>query len=493
VQTGHRFTVIGLLGGPLLAVILYTMLPDVYTLSDGSTAILTTAGKATAAIGIWMALWWMTEAIPIYATALLPLLLFPLTGAASAKAAAAPYGHHLIYLFLGGFIIAQAMERWDLHRRIALKTLQHVGTAPTAIIGGFMGITAALSMWVSNTATAMMMLPIALSVSHWMRQNQSDAQAGKFEPALLLGVAYAASIGGMGTLIGTPPNLFLASFLKSQGVEISFIRWMAVGLPVVFIMLPLSWLLLTRILFKCGRHPLASGRILCQDAYKSLGPFSKGERNTLIVFILTALLWITRPLLNRMTLGAMQPLSGLTDSGIAILGALLLFLLPVDRQTGLQTMDWERARKLPWGVLLLFGGGLSLAAALQANGVSAFLGTRVSSMADAPVILIILLVTALMIFLTELTSNTASTVTFVPLLYAAAAGLGLHPLALIVPAALAASCAFMLPVATPPNAIVFGSGKIEMAQMIRAGLWLNLIGIIIITLLGYGIVVRLLG
>ena len=492
-QTGHRFSFIGLLSGPLLAVILYILLPDAYTLSDSSTAVLTDAGKASAAIGVWMAVWWMTEAIPIYATALLPLLLFPLTGAASAKAAAGPYGHHLIYLFLGGFIIAQAMERWELHRRIALKALQYVGTAPRAIIGGFMGITALLSMWVSNTATAMMMLPIALSVSHWIGQNQSDAQAGKFEPALLLGVAYAASIGGMGTLIGTPPNLFLASFLRDQGVEISFIRWMGIGLPVVLILLPLTWLLLTKLIFKCGTAPIDNSRSLCQAAYKTLGPFSPGERNTLIVFILCALLWITRPLLNRMTLGALQPLSGLTDSGIAILGTLLLFLLPVNRQTREKTMDWEHAKKLPWGVLLLFGGGLSLAAALQANGVSAFLAAHVSGLADIPALLIILLVTAMMIFLTELTSNTASTVTFVPLLYAAATGLGLHPLSLTVPAALAASCAFMLPVATPPNAIVFGSGKIKMAQMIRAGLWLNVLGIGVITLLGYGLVLLVLG
>ena len=477
--------------GPVVALLVFYLLPAEYKEQTGKIIEFTTAGRAAAAIGILMAVWWMTEAISIYATALLPLLLFPLTGVASAKAAAAPYGHHLIYLFLGGFIIAKSMERWNLHKRIALFALKYSGTKPAAIIGGFMGVTAFLSMWVSNTATTMMILPIAISVVALIEKKAG--QENNFNAALLLGVAYSASIGGIGTLIGTPPNLFLASFLKEQaGMEISFVRWMLVGVPLVLILLPVVWFVLTKILFKTNNEKINFSGSVCAEEYKNLGSMSKGEWNTLIIFSVTAVLWIIRPLVNKITIAHVQPFSGLTDSGIAIFGALLLFLIPVSRKEKLYTMNWDTASKLPWGVLLLFGGGLSLASALQSNGVSLFIGTRVGTIGSLPVLIIVGIVTAVMVLLTELTSNTATTVTFVPVLYAASTGLGLNPLLLTVPAAVSASCAFMLPVATPPNAIVFGSNKIKIGQMVRAGIWFNVLSIIVITFFGYFLIIRIL-
>lgn len=477
--------------GPVVALLVFYLLPAEYKEQTGKIIEFTTAGRAAAAIGILMAVWWMTEAISIYATALLPLLLFPLTGVASAKAAAAPYGHHLIYLFLGGFIIAKSMERWNLHKRIALFALKYSGTKPAAIIGGFMGVTAFLSMWVSNTATTMMILPIAISVVALIEKKAG--QENNFNAALLLGVAYSASIGGIGTLIGTPPNLFLASFLKEQaGMEISFVRWMLVGVPLVLILLPVVWFVLTKILFKTNNEKINFSGSVCAEEYKNLGSMSKGEWNTLIIFSVTAVLWIIRPLVNKITIAHVQPFSGLTDSGIAIFGALLLFLIPVSRKEKLYTMNWDTASKLPWGVLLLFGGGLSLASALQSNRVSLFIGTKVGTIGSLPVLIIVGIVTAVMVLLTELTSNTATTVTFVPVLYAASTGLGLNPLLLTVPAAVSASCAFMLPVATPPNAIVFGSNKIKIGQMVRAGIWFNVLSIIVITFFGYFLIIRIL-
>jgi sodium-dependent dicarboxylate transporter 2/3/5 len=498
VQRGIRWT--GLLAAPLLAALTYVLLPDAYLDAEGRSVAFTHAGRATSAAAVWMAVWWMTEAIPVYATALLPLALLPALGAMPIRQAAAAYGHELIFLFMGGFIIALSMQRWGLHRRIAFFALRFVGTQPHNLIGGFMLVTALLSMWVSNTATAIMMLPIALSVIGLVQTEQSGEDAGaesagsSFALGLLLGIAYAASIGGIGTLIGTPPNLFLASYARSQlGIEISFVRWMAVGLPLVALFLPIAWLLLTRLLFPIRIARIEGGAALTREAYESLGTMKLGERATLIVFTLTAAAWISRPLLARIEWAGVQPFVGLSDAGIAMIAALALFLIPVDRKDQVFVMNWETAVQLPWGVLILFGGGLSLAAAIRSNGVGELLGAQVSSFAGLPSVLVVLVVVALMIFLTELTSNTATTATLVPILASLAPGLGLHPFLLIVPAAIAASCAFMLPVATPPNAIVFGSGLVSIPQMCRAGLLLNLIGIVLITSLAYAVAMPLLG
>lgn len=494
----------GLVAGPALALAAYLLLPEAYVDSGGQDVAFTHAGRATAAVALWMAVWWMTEAISLYATALLPLAVLPTVQAASIRDAAAPYGHELIFLFMGAFILALAIERWGLHTRVALMTLRSVGSQPRYIVGGFMGITAVVSMWVSNTATTVMMLPIALSVITLLGESAGQGPDGgggisghegrNFAVCLLLGVAYAASIGGVGTLIGTPPNLFLASYIKSQlGREVTFVRWMGIGLPLVIVFLPIVWLLLTRVVYPIRIGRLEGGRSRIRAALAALGPMKWGEWAVLMVFLLTAIGWIFRPILTKLAWGTLRPFAGLSDPGIAMTAAVAVFLIPVDAKKRVFVMNWETAVKLPWGVLVLFGGGLSLAAAIDANGVGEFLGNQVGALAGLPSVVIVLGASALVIFLTELASNTATAAALIPILSSLAPGLGLHPYLLIVPAAIAASCAFMLPVATPPNAIVFGSGQITIAQMCRAGLWLNLLGIVLITALTYAVAMPLLG
>lgn len=488
----------GLALGPALALLTWFFLPENYADPQGNTVEFVAAGRVTAALAAWMAVWWMTAAIPVYATALLPLAILPLFGAGGIRETAAPYAHELIFLFMGGFVIALAMQRWGLHQRIALGALRFAGTRLARIVAGFMAVTAFLSMWVSNTATTIMMLPIALSVIGLERNVGGDkspvtAPATSFAPALLLGIAYAASIGGIGTLIGTPPNLFLASFAESElGISISFARWMAVGLPLVIVFVPITWFLLTRVLFPLKDERIAGGTDTIPRMFRSLGPMNRGERITLVVFVLTATAWMTRPLLTQLTFFDTRPLAGLTDAGIAIVAALVLFVSPVNIRQRVFAMDWETATRLPWGLLLLFGGGLSLAGAISRNGVSEFIGSQVAALGTVPVLVMIIVVVTMMIFLTELTSNIATTAALVPILAAIAPPMGFHPLLLAVPATIAASCAFMLPVATPPNAIVFGSGHIDIAQMMRAGIGLNLIGIVLITALAYLLALPLL-
>jgi sodium-dependent dicarboxylate transporter 2/3/5 len=492
----------GLVAGPALAALAYALLPATFTDTQGQLVDFAHAGRVTAALAVWMATWWMTEAIPVYATALLPLAVLPIAGAASVKAASAPYGHELIFLFMGGFIIALSMQRWELHRRFAFSVLRLVGSEPHRLVGGFMLVTAALSMWVSNTATTIMMLPIALSVIGFLSRKQSEGPGGShgtavsdnFTICLLLGIAYAASIGGIGTLIGTPPNLFLASYVRSHlGVEISFIRWMGIGLPLVIVFLPVVWLLLTRVIFPIRGAGGAVGAETVTGAYETLGPMSRGESATFVVFVITALMWTFRPLLARIDVVGHRPLAGLTDTGIAVTAALALFVIPVDIRQRTFVMDWKTAVKLPWGLLVLFGGGLSLAAAIKANGVGEFIAARVSAVAGFHPVFLVVVVITMLVFLTELTSNTATTVTLVPIFASVAEGMGMHPYLLIVPTAIAASCAFMLPVATPPNAIVFGSGFVTVPEMSKAGFWLNLVGIVLITCLTYAVAMPLLG
>jgi sodium-dependent dicarboxylate transporter 2/3/5 len=433
----------GLAAGPLLGGLTWLLLPDVYRDAAGHAVAFDRAGHASAALAVWMAVWWMTEALPVYATALLPLVVLPISGALPIRQAAAPYAHELIFLFMGGFIVALSMERWGLHRRIALAALRGGAASPRTVVGRFMLVTAGLSMWVSNTATTLMMLPIALSVIDLLTRPDDegpDPGSKRLASCLLLGIAYGASIGGIGTLIGTPPNLFLASFVTSElGIEISFVRWMLIGVPLV------------------------------------------------AVFAAMAAAWICRPVLVK--LGA----TGLSDAGIAIAAALALFAIPVNARKREFTMDWETAVRLPWGVLILFGGGLSLAAAIRSNGVGEFLGAQVGAMSSVPAPIIVIAAVALVIFLTELTSNTATTATLLPILAGLAPALGLPPLLLLVPVAIAASCAFMLPVATPPNAVVFSSGRVPMPVMIRAGLWLNILGIALIPTLAYLVARPVLG
>jgi sodium-dependent dicarboxylate transporter 2/3/5 len=492
-----RLAKAGLLAGPPLGLTATLLLPESYTAPSGAAVELAWAARATAGVGVWMAAWWLTGAIAVHATALLPLALFPLTGAASLSETASPYGHPLIFLFMGGFLLALSMQRWGLDRRIALAILRRVGARPRRIVASFMGVTAGLSMWVSNTATAVMMLPIATSVIGLAgvarAEGEGDGESGELAVCLMLGIAYAASIGGVGTLVGTPPNLFLASYVSSHlGREISFARWMAVGLPFVASFLPATWWLLTRVLHPLGERPLAGIAAQVAQAHAALGPLTRGERITATVFLATAAAWVTRPLLVQIEIGGVLPLARLSDTGIAIAAALVLFAAPVDWRRGVFALDWPTAMKLPWGVLVLFGGGLSLAGAIDQSGLGSYLGSQVGALAAAPPVLLVAGVVALVIFLTELTSNTATAATFIPILGGLAPALGVETLALIVPAAIASSCAFMLPVATPPNAVVFGSGRVTAAQMARAGFWLNAIGIFLITLLTYAVVVPVL-
>lgn len=462
--------------GPALAAIAAIALPATVHGVDGDLLV-TNAGRATAAIGLWMALWWLTDAVDVAVTALLPVALFPLAGAATFAEATTPYANDIIFLFLGGFLLSLAMQRWGLHRRIALHTVALVGTEPRRLLLGVMVATAMLSVWVSNTATALMMLPIATSLLAL-----DERLPGNLHTAMMLGIAYASSIGGLGSIIGSPPNALAVSFVRETYHQtVSFADWLCLGLPLVAVLLPLTWVLLL-VLHPLGRDPHAVTPATIDGELARLGPMKAGEWATLLVFLAAVMGWVLRPLLTRMTLFGHQPLAQLSDATIAMLAALVLFLVPVDRLRRQSVLDWSTAERLPWGVLILFGGGLSLANAVQRNGLGALLGASLAGLRDLPPSLVILAVITLVIFLTEITSNTATTATLVPLFAAMAPVLGVHPYALVFPTAIAASCAFMLPVATPPNAIVFATGFVSARAMRRAGIWLNLIGIVVIYL-----------
>jgi solute carrier family 13 (sodium-dependent dicarboxylate transporter), member 2/3/5 len=447
-QRGLRLAWAGRLLGPPLAV-------GAYLAAPGGEDGLSDAGRATVAVVVLMAVLWMTEAMPLAATALIPVALFPLVGALPIEEATAAYANEVIFLFLGGFMIARAMERWGLHRRIALTILGVAGASRPRIIGGFMAATAFLSMWISNTATVVMMFPIALTVTAMVvgRGRERDGRSDAFAVCLLLAVAYAASIGSLATIIGTPPNLLLRAFVEQRyGLTIGFGQWMAIGVPLALVFLPLAWLVLTR-LYPPGRGALPGGREALRRERDRLGPMSRGERVVLGVFAATAAAWIVRtPLAGWDAATALAPwLEDVSDAGIAIVAALLLFAIPVEPRRAVFALDWEAARGLPWGILILVGGGLSLAAAIQANGVDTWVGDRLSGLERLPTVALIAAVAAAVILLTEVTSNTATAATLLPVLGGTALVIGIDPLALLVPAALAATCAFMMPVATLPT------------------------------------------
>lgn len=436
----------------------------------------------TAAIGILMAVWWVLEAIPIPATSLIPLLLFPLLGVKTMTAAAAPYANPLIFMFFGGFILALAMERWNLQRRIALNIVRWVGTNPAALVAGFMGATAFLSMWVSNTATAAMMLPIGLSVIALLGGdgNGGNRNAESFGPALLLGIAYGASIGGVGTLIGTPPNALLAGyFSQTYNIKIGFADWMAMAVPLEIIMLAVAWIVLTRVAFPLRTMKLSGASEIIRKQIDNLGPISRGEAIIATIFVTTASLWTFAPLINSWT--------GLKvgDTEIAIFAALAIFMTPVEPKKKIFLLDWTATQNLPWGVLLLFGGGLSLGAAILDTGLSKWIAESMSLAADWPSWVMVVVVVLAVMTISHFTSNTATAAAFLPLTAAMAISLGENPLYLAIPTALAASFVFMLPVATPPNAMVFSSGQLTVAQMARAGGYVNLIAIVVILAMAY--------
>ena len=498
---------IGLLAGPLAGLLCYVLLPLRYSIGPDEWVEFTHAGRATFGLMAWMAGWWLTEAIDIEATALLPIVTFPLLGIASLGKVVSPYAADVIFLFMGGFIIGLAIERWGLDRRIAFFILRLVGPRPGAVIGGFMAVTAFLSMWVSNTACAAMMVPIAVSVVDLVLRTRTGAglkESGgipqdriperNFATGLLLCIAYAASIGGVATIVGSPPNGITVRYLgQTLGKEMTFFDWLMVGGPFTLVFLPIAWLLVTRVLFRADIGEISGGREYFDEQYRKLGPLSRGEKTVLAVFSATALLWIFNPILKGLAVADVRPLAALSDAGIAMLAAMALFVIPVDRASGVRAMSWGTAAKLPWGVLILFGGGLTLAAAIEANGVSRFLGHSTRGLAVLPPLLLLLMITALTVFLSERTSNTAQVATMVPVLGAMSPVLGLHPQALILACTLGASSAYMMPVGTPPNAIVFGTGLVRLPQMMKAGFWLNLAGILVITALITLFVTTLLG
>ena len=469
----QTYQIVGRILGPAIFVLMLV--------ADQWQGVMSTEAWRVAAVGLWMAIWWATEAIPVPVTAFLPIIIFEPLGVSSIRDAAAPYANPIIYLFLGGFMLALAIERWDLHRRIALAILDRTGTDGRRLIGGFMLVCAMLSMWMTNTSTTMMLLPIVLSVIGVIRENVpglSKQQQHDFQIAMLLGLAYAASIGGLATLIGTPPNALLVGFMaENHGIEISFARWMVVGIPVSAVMLPIAWIALTKFLFPVNIPASDAVQGHLREMRDEIGAMTTPERRVAAVFATVIFCWmLRRPLTD------LLGLSGVSDAGIVMTAALLLFVLPSGDSAQPRLMVWEDAGRLPWGVLILFGGGLSLAAAVSDSGLALWLGESLSPLNAWGTTVLLVAAVAMIIFLTELTSNLATTATLLPVIAAIAIQAGVSPIVLTVPITIAASCAFMLPVATPPNAIVFATGRLTIPQMARAGILLNIIGIIIVSL-----------
>ena len=467
---------IGLVLGPALCLLIYLFLRPAGLGRDGVAAL---AGTA------WIAVWWVTEAIPIPITSLVPIVLFPALGLGSVGHVVDAYADPTLFLFLGGFIIAVGIERWNLHRRIALGVISGLGTSPPRLVLGFMLATGAISAFISNSATAMMMLPIGLAVIKQITElrvsnGEKVNTAGEHFPVLiLLAIAYAASIGGVGAIIGSPPNAIMVGVAASAlGIEISFFDYMLVGMPLFLAFILLAWRILLWVM-PPGFDEVPGSRELVRRQLAQLGPMSNEEWKVLGVFCTTALLWITYPFL----LKGVVP--GISDAMVAIFGALLLFLIPSSRGGGEFLLDASALRELPWGVLLLFGAGFCIADTFQTTGVAVWLSSFLEALAGAPLILIVMAVAAMMTFLTEITSNTAVAAIFMPVLASLGTALGVDPTVLMMVGAVACALAFMLPVGTPPNAIVFSTGHVSIRQMIRAGFFLNLAAIATITLFGY--------
>lgn len=479
------------------------------------TTDLSADARIVGAVGSLMAIWWMTEAMPLPVTSLMPIVLFPVLTEITPAEATTPYANPIVFLFLGGFLIAIAMQKWNLHRRIALLTLRAVGTQPRQIILGLMIATAFLSMWVSNTATTLMMLPIGLSVLTLVVENSKkhgnaqdvdtdaitteltatetlsevidDPEVRKFGVALVLSIAWAATIGGLGTLLGSPPNAIVAGYISEElGQTVGFAQWMMLGVPIVVVFIGISWLLITMVVFRFNLKEIPGGKQLIQKEIDDLGRMSQGEWVVLAVFVVAAFFWIAPGILTGIpAIGESEGwafLNRFNDTVTAIAAGVILFLIPGDKR-GNMTLKWKDAENgLPWGVLLLFGGGLSLAAAVAATGLDAWFGDQVGGLGALPLILLLAVVVTIVLLLTEITSNTATAAAFIPILGGVAIGLGIDPITLLIPAALAATCAFMLPVGTPPNAIVFASGHVKISEMVKGGVVLNVVGIVLITL-----------
>ena len=461
-----------LIAGPLLFIILQLL---------GAPEGMPEAAYDVLSVTIWIALWWVTEAVPIAVTALLPIVLFPLTGALDLSTTTASYGHKYIFLYMGGFILAIAIEKWNLHRRIALHIIKLIGTNVKKIILGFMVATAFLSMWISNTATSVMMLPIGMSIVSQLKDNPATIQDEHkiFGKALMLSIAYSASIGGIATLIGTPPNLVFAGYIQEvYNIEISFLKWFMFGLPISIILLLVSWYYLVNVAFTFEQKEFPGGKAEIQKLLTELGPMQREEKIVLAVFVTTALCWISRSFILE------KFLPGLDDTIIAMIAGITLFTLGTTKP-GKRILNWKEAVKMPWGIILLFGGGMALASGFEVTGLAEWFGVKITLLDTLPLLVLVFIVIFCVNFITELTSNLATTAMLLPILAPIALKLDLNPYMLLVATTVAASCAFMLPVATPPNAVVFGSGYLRIPDMVKSGLWMNLISIVVLTAMVY--------
>ena len=492
----------GLFIGLALAAVIYFIFPDSAAdvvneaYPDQENGPFNATGmRMTAAVAVLMGAWWMMEAIPLAATALVPLVIFPLSQVASFGDVSPSYAEPTIFLFMGGFILALGIQRWNLHRRLALNVLLLVGTKPKQLILGFMVATGFMSMWVSNTATAVVMLPIGLSILQLTAELVGGFDKQKnFATALMLAIAYSASIGSLGTIIGTPPNTLMAAYMSNtHGIEISFFDWMLVGVPLAIVFTVIAWLVLITV-FKPEMKEIPGGRELIKDEVAKLKHVSRAEWTAGIIFLFAALSWIAVPLLiDHFGWDIAVP-----DAAIGMTAAMLMYMIPVDAK-GTRVMDWEHTKELPWDVLLLFGGGLALSSMFTTSGLSLWIGEQVRGLEVLPLVLLVFIVAALILALTEFTSNTATAAAFLPIMGGVATGIGLtaaaeiNVLLLVVPVALAATCAFMLPVATPPNAIAYGSGYVTLGQMVKGGLWLNVIGVFLITAVTFALLVPVFG
>lgn len=477
---------IGFVAGPLLFLV---------TLVFFESSVLSPRAGAVIAGGVWMITWWISDAVPIPVTALLPMVLFTVTGVFSMGEATAPYASPIIFLFMGGFIIALAMEKRNLHRRIALSIIRLTGTSANGIILGFMLATAFLSMWISNTATSVMMLPIALSVINLLisaDEMMDNTPYRRFALGLMLGIAYAANIGGTTTLIGTPPNVVMVGYIREfTGVEMSFGRWLLIGLPSCSLLLFLTYFLITRVLFPHRLKQLAGSGELIESELQKLGPVSKAEKLVTVVFSITAFSWIFQQNVNealRFVFALEESVKVLNNTNIAMAGGILMFITPVKFSESEFVLDWKSTEKLPWGILLLFGGGLCLAKGMEKSGIIQWVGDAIAGNQQVEVWVIMLSLTAFTLFMTEITSNVALMVIFLPVVISIAETLQVAPLYLAIPVTIASSCAFMMPISTPPNAVVFSSGYIKIMEMARAGFLLNILAILILVLFGITLV-----
>lgn len=465
-----RFKRFGLLAGPLLFLILLN-LPG---------TLVSEAGDKVLAVGAWMIVWWISEAVSISVTALLPLLIFPLLGIMDLEDVGANYGSPIIFLFFGGFVLALALEKVNLHRRIALNIIQQTGTGPERVILGFMIATGALSMWISNTASTVLMLPIALSVIRLLARDEDGftARDRNFALSVMLGIAFSANAGGIATVIGTPPNSVLIGLLENEyDIEISFLKWMTLGLPVSALLIAVSYWVLVKWMFPCKDLQFGASKDVIRTELQKLGPASGREKMVLVIFGITVFLWIFRTLINKFVPGL-----GLSDTGISMLGALALFVVPYNLKKADFILEWRDTSRLAWGILMLFGGGLALARGMSSSGLVDLVSGAIAN-SEIGVLLTATLLIALMLFMTELMSNVALVAVLAPVVAGIAMGLNIPLLHLLIPVTIASSCAFMLPMATPPNAIVFASGYIKVHQMARVGLVLNLISVVLLVLI----------